>query len=203
MTATILGFHTRTDKAISLFRRIEGDITSLDDWKRNRLNKLTHINNTPSLRAASVEFIVQGDDRTTLVLCDDALRIRTTGFFGTREQTIPVRSIAAVNVAKRAGIGSIQFSSVASGSRRMWQGAPGAVMDEGLFVFRGDDRYEIALMIKHYIEKAPQTLRRGPRPSLLSGKADIVNRHMARRTFTALRTLAGTAARKLKQQRGS
>jgi hypothetical protein len=176
MTSTILRFHTKSEARLSPFRRVERDITSLDDWRRNRLHKFQHpseikidhanggitndrVQHSMALSArlarplpgGTVGFVIQGDDQSTLIFRDDTLRIRTTGFFGTNEKTFFLSSIAAVSVTKGIGAGSIQFSIAVS--HRTFQGAFEPVMHDDSFLFRGDDRYEIALTIKYYIEK--------------------------------------------------
>jgi hypothetical protein len=105
-----------------------------------------------------MEIVLQGQQRKTLTISGDVIKIEKQGFFtGKREKTIPIRSVTSVEVKKPGGfVGFIQFS-IAGGMARdssytLSGGAFGAVADENSVIFQGRKNYEIALRIKAYVE---------------------------------------------------
>jgi len=108
-----------------------------------------------------VQLEIQGEQRKTLVVSDDVIRIEKKGLFGgkKREKTIPIRNITSVEV-KKPGIvtaGFIQLS-IAGGHARdssfsLTGGALAARTDENSVTFLGKDRYAEALEVKSYVEE--------------------------------------------------
>lgn len=107
---------------------------------------------------SAMELVLHGNQRKTLTVAGDSVRIEKKGLLtGKREKTFPIRNITSVEVKKPgAFVGFIQFS-IAGGtahdsSYKLSGGAFDAVKDENSVVFNGQEKYEIALKVKAYVE---------------------------------------------------
>ena len=105
-----------------------------------------------------MQLVLKGKQGKTLTVAGDVIKIAKQGLLtGTREKTIPIRNITSVEVKKPgAFVGFIQFS-IAGGKARdssytLSGGAFDAVQDENSVVFNDNERYEVALKVKSYIE---------------------------------------------------
>lgn len=105
-----------------------------------------------------MELILEGRQGKTAIVSGDVIRIVKQGFFsGRNERTLLIRNISSVEVKKPGGFaGFIQFSiaggAVRDRSRTLSGGAFDAVQDENSVVFNGDQKYQVAMQIKNYVE---------------------------------------------------
>jgi hypothetical protein len=104
-------------------------------------------------------FTLYADQGKKLVVNQDSVKIFKEGglFSEAREKSIPIRHITSVEVKKpSAFVGFIQFSLAgaqsSNSSYTFTGGAMDAVKDENAVVFMGDDKYQIALQIKSFID---------------------------------------------------
>jgi hypothetical protein len=126
-----------------------------------------------------MDMVLQGRQGKTLTVAKDLIKIEKKGFIGTREKTILIRNITSVEVKKPGGfVGFIQFSiaggKARDGSYTISGGAMDAVNDENSVVFNGNDKYEIALKVKAYVEAwSASTQQDQPEPVAVSTADEI------------------------------
>ena len=117
-----------------------------------------------------MDIVLHGKQGKTLIVAGDMIRIEKQGLLtGKRGKTISIRNITSVEVKKPgAFVGFIQFSfaggNARDGSYTLSGGALGAVKDENSVVFTGQEKYEIALKVKAYVETWSSSEQQGVRP---------------------------------------
>jgi len=106
--------------------------------------------------AGEAGFILVGKQGKTLTVAGDTVKFeKKSGLAATRERTVLIRNITSVEVKEPGGFaGFIQFSGANSrdGLSTVSGGAFSAAKDENSVVFSGLPEYQVALLIKSYIE---------------------------------------------------
>lgn len=106
-----------------------------------------------------MNLTLEADQGKTLIVDGDSIRIlKKQSFFSeAREKSISIRHITSVEVKRPSTfVGFIQFSLAGgvakSSSYTVTGGAMDAVKDENAVVFMGEDKYQLALKVKSYID---------------------------------------------------
>lgn len=123
-----------------------------------------------------MEIVLEGRQGKSAIVKDNIVKIvkKKKIFASQREKVLPIKNIISVWVKKpeKFFAGFIQFSTIARTQEeteliRYFTGIDEAVKDENSVVFVGNNKYELALRIKNYIENYIEPV---VQPDLISEK---------------------------------